>query len=50
MLSYLATAIQVSIRQNYNLTIESATPIGTGAMSTTMRLETNQGDMVPENL
>ena len=43
MLSDLATAIQTSIRQNYHLTIESATPIGTGAMSTTMRLATNQG-------
>ena len=43
MLSDLATAIQVSIRQNYNLTIESARPIGTGAMSTTMRLATNRG-------
>ena len=43
MLSELATAIQVSIRQNYNLIVESATPIGTGAMSTTMRLATNQG-------
>ena len=32
-----------SIHQNYNLTIESATPIGTGAMSTTMRLATNRG-------
>ena len=42
MLSDLATAIQVSIRQNYNLTIQSATPIGTGAMSTTMRLATNR--------
>ncbi len=43
MLSNLATAIQLSIRQNYNLTIESATPVGTGAMSTTMRLATNGG-------
>ena len=43
MLSDLATAIQTSIRQNYHLTIESATPIGTGAMSTTMHLATNQG-------
>ena len=43
MLSNLANAIRVSIRQNYNLTIESATPIGTGAMSTTMRLVTNRG-------
>ena len=43
MLSDLTTAIQVSIRQNYNLTIESATPIGTGAMSKTMRLVTNRG-------
>ena len=43
MLAELATAIQVSIRQNYNLTIKSATPIGTGAMSTTMRLGTNRG-------
>ena len=45
MLSELATAIQVSIRKNYNLTIESATPIGTGAMSTTLRLATNQGTL-----
>ena len=45
MLSDLSTVIQVSIRQNYNLTIESATPIGTGAMSTTMRLATNQGTL-----
>ena len=45
MLAELATAIQVSIRQNYNLTIESATPIGTGAMSTTMRLGTNRGTL-----
>ena len=43
MVSNLAAAIQVSIRQNYHLTIESVTPIGTGAMSTTMRLETNRG-------
>ena len=43
MLSDLTTAIQASIRQNYNLTIESATAIGTGAMSTTMRLATNRG-------
>ncbi len=43
MLSNLANAIRVSIRQNYHLTIESATPIGTGAMSTTMRLVTNRG-------
>ena len=45
MLSNLSTAIQVSIRQNYNLTIDSATPIGTGAMSTTMRLATNWGTL-----
>ena len=45
MLSDLATAIQVSIRQNYNLTVKSATPIGTGAMSTTMRLATNRGTL-----
>ena len=43
MLSDLATSIQVSIRQNYNLTIKSAIPIGTGAMSTTVRLVTNRG-------
>ena len=43
MLSNLANAIRVSIHQNYNLTIESATSIGTGAMSTTMRLVTNRG-------
>ena len=43
MLPDLTIAIQVSIRQNYNLTIESATSIGTGAMSTTMRLATNRG-------
>ena len=45
MLAEFTTSIQVSIRQNYNLTIESATPIGTGAMSTTMRLETNRGTL-----
>ena len=45
MLSNLANAIQASIRQNYNLTIKSATPIGTGAMSTTMRLGTNRGTL-----
>ena len=45
MLSNLANAIQVSIRQNYHLTIKSATPIGTGAMSTTMRLATNRGTL-----
>lgn len=43
MLSDLAAAVQASIHQSYNLTIESATPIGTGAMSTTMRLATNRG-------
>ena len=43
MLSDLATAIHTSIRHNYYLTIESAAPIGTGAMSTTMRLATNRG-------
>ena len=43
MLPDLTTAIQVSIRQNYNLAIESAASIGTGAMSTTMRLATNRG-------
>ena len=45
MLSELATAIQISIHQNYNLAIESAAPIGTGAMSTTMRLATNRGTL-----
>ena len=45
MLSDLATAIQVSICQNYNLAIESATLIGTGVMSTTMRLATNRGTL-----
>lgn len=45
MLSDLATAIQVSICQNYSLTIESAIPIGTGAMSTTMRLATDRGGL-----
>ena len=43
MLSDLVPSIKASICQNYDLTIESATPIGTGAMSTTMRLATNQG-------
>ncbi len=43
MLSDLATAIQASIRRNYNLSLTSTTPIGTGAMSTTMRLATNRG-------
>ena len=45
MLSDLTTTIQVSLRQNYDLTIESARPIGTGAMSTTMRLATNRGTL-----
>ncbi len=45
MLSELATAIQVSLRKSYNLTIKSAKPIGTGAMSTTMQLVTNQGTL-----
>ena len=45
MLSDLAAATQASIRQHYNLTIESAIPIGTGAMSTTMRLATNRGTL-----
>lgn len=45
MLSDLAAAIQASIRQHYNLTIESAIPIGTGAMNTTMRLATNRGTL-----
>ena len=45
MLSNLANAIQMSLRQNYDLTIESAKPIGTGAMSTTMQLATNQGTL-----
>ena len=43
MLSNLNAAIQISICQNYDLTIESATSIGTGAMSTTMRLATDRG-------
>ncbi len=45
MLSDLTAAIQISICQNYNLAIESASPIGTGAMSTTMRLATNRGTL-----
>ena len=45
MLSDLAAATQASIRQHYNLTIESAIPIGTGAMSTTMRLATSRGTL-----
>ena len=43
MLSNLNAAIQVSICQNYDITIEAATSIGTGAMSTTMRLVTDRG-------
>ena len=45
MISNLADAIQVSIRRNYNLSIKSARPIGSGAMSTTMRLVTNRGTL-----
>ncbi len=45
MLSDLADAIRASIRKNYNLTVESAIPIGTGAMSTTMRLATSRGTL-----
>ena len=43
MLSDLTAAVQASIHQSYDLTIKSAIPIGTGAMSTTMRLATNRG-------
>ncbi len=43
MLFDLADAIRTLIRKNYNLTVKSAIPIGTGAMSTTMRLATNRG-------
>ena len=43
MLSDLSAATRISICQNYDLTIEFAAPIGTGAMSTTMRLTTNRG-------
>ena len=43
MLSDLSAATQISICQNYDLTITSAAPIGAGAMSTTMHLETNRG-------
>ncbi|MYE90440.1 phosphotransferase [Candidatus Poribacteria bacterium] len=45
MPSNFANAIQVSLRQNYNLTIKSTIPIGTGAMSTTMRVATNRGTL-----
>jgi Ser/Thr protein kinase RdoA (MazF antagonist) len=43
MPSTLSTPLQQSIRQNYSLRVKTATPIGTGAMSTTMQLETDQG-------
>lgn len=43
MSSHLSASLHQSILQNYDLTIEGATPIGTGAMSTTMRLMTHQG-------
>ena len=43
MSSHLSTSLQQSILQNYDLHIETARQIGTGAMSTTMRLMTHQG-------
>ncbi len=49
MSSYLSASIQQSILQNYGLTIEGATAIGTGAMSTTMRLMTHHGVLFLKN-
>ncbi|MCH8289481.1 phosphotransferase [Candidatus Poribacteria bacterium] len=43
MPSYFSTSLQKSLRQDYSLNISVATPIGTGAMSHTMELITNQG-------
>ena len=43
MPSYFSTSLQKSLRENYSLNISVATPIGTGAMSHTMELITNQG-------
>ena len=45
MSSYISTALQQSLHQNYNIKISAATPIGTGAMSTTMKLTTAQGEL-----
>ncbi|MCZ6681368.1 MAG: phosphotransferase [Candidatus Poribacteria bacterium] len=45
MSSHLSIPLDQSIRQNYALNIESAMPIGTGAMSTTVKLITDLGTL-----
>ena len=45
MSSSISTDLRHSIYQNYNIKIDAATPIGTGAMSTTMKLTTAQGEL-----
>ena len=40
-----AASLQQSIQSNYGLKVTAATPIGTGAMSTTMQLVTDQGEL-----
>ena len=43
MSHHLTSLLQQSIRENYDLRLKSAAPIGTGAMSTTLKLVTNRG-------
>jgi Ser/Thr protein kinase RdoA (MazF antagonist) len=43
MSSSISTDLRHSICQNYNIKIDAATPIGTGAMSMTVKLSTAQG-------
>ena len=45
MSPHLSIHLERSILQNYDFSITSTTPIGTGAMSTTMKLVTNQGPL-----
>ena len=45
MSSSISTALRHSICRNYDIEINSATPIGTGAMSTTVKLNTAQGTL-----
>lgn len=40
-----STSLQQSIHQNYGLNVTAAAPVGTGAMSTTMQLITDQGEL-----
>lgn len=45
MSSCISPDLRHSICQNYNIELNAATPIGTGAMSTTVKLNTAQGEL-----